>query len=299
MSEQFRSGYIALVGRPNVGKSTLLNHLLGQKLSITSRKPQTTRYTLLGIKTTADTQYVFVDTPGLHENARTAMNRAMNRAASGVLADVDVIVFLIEALHWTREDELVLQRLAQARAPVVAAVSKVDKVKDKARLLPFLAELSQRADFAAVVPLSALRNTNLSALEEAVRAHLPSGGPHFGEDQITDRSTRFLAAEIIREKLMRKLGQEVPYDLAVEIESYREEGQLTRIDAVVWVSRPNQKAIVIGKGGERMKSVGQEAREDIEALIEGKVFLNLWVKVKEGWADDERALRSLGYSGDE
>lgn len=298
MSEKpFRSGYIGLIGRPNVGKSTLLNHLLGQKLSITSRKPQTTRHTILGIKTTADTQFVYVDTPGLHQ-ARGAMNRYMLRSATRVLGDVDLVVFVVDALRWTEEDELVLDYLRQVRVPVLAAVNKVDRVADKAQLLPYLAELGTRREFAAIVPISALRNTGLDTLEAEIAARLPVGELLFPEDQITERSTRFLAAEIVREKLMRQLGQELPYAVTVEIESFEETRTLDRIGAVIWVERDNQKAIVIGSGGARLKAIGRDAREDLERLLDKKVFLQLWVKVKQGWSDDERALRSLGY-GDE
>lgn len=294
----FRSGYVALVGRPNVGKSTLLNHLLGHKLSITSRKPQTTRHTILGIKTAAQAQIVYVDTPGVHQTSRRAMNRYMLRSATRVLQDVDVVVFVVEALQWTEADALVLQHLERVKAPVLLAVNKVDRVADKARLLPYLAEAAGRREFAQVIPVSALRNQGLEALEQEITALLPEGGPFFPEDQITDRSERFLAAEIVREKLMRRLGQEVPYALTVEIESFEDTPGLARIGAVIWVERANQKAIVIGSGGAQLKDTGRQAREDLERLLGKKVFLQLWVKVKEGWSDDERALRSLGY-GDE
>lgn len=292
----FRSGYVALIGRPNVGKSTLLNHLLGQKLSITSRKPQTTRHTILGIKTGPDSQIVYVDTPGVHRTARRAMNRYMLRGATRVLQDVDAVVFVVEALQWTEGDELVLQHLERVSVPVILAVNKVDRLADKTRLLPYLAEMAARRDFAEVVPVSALRNLSLDVLEEAIVSRLPEGGPYFPEEQLTDRSERFLAAEIVREKLMRRLGQEIPYELTVEIESFEDSPGLTRIGAVIWVERANQKAIVIGSGGAQLKDTGRQAREDLERLLGKKVFLQLWVKVKEGWSDDERALRSLGYS---
>lgn len=291
----FRAGYIALVGRPNVGKSTLLNALLGQKLSITSHKPQTTRHRILGIKSSDDAQFVYVDTPGIHGQAKRAVNRYMNRAASSILYDVDVIVFLVEALRWEEEDELVLKALQSVSAPVVLAVSKTDLVKDKARLLPYLQACSDNFPFAAVVPISSYRRTNLEQLESALKQHLPVSPPIYPEDQLTDRSERFLAAEIIREKLMRRLNEELPYELTVEIEQFKEEGEMLRIAGLIWVERENQKAIVIGKQGSMLKEIGREARTDMENLFSRKVFLQLWVKVKEGWSDDERALNSLGY----
>ena len=293
--ESFRCGLVALIGRPNVGKSTLLNHLLGQKLSITSRKPQTTRHQILGIKTTDRAQFVFVDTPGLHKPRKRALNRFLNRAASSVLPSVHAVLFVVEALRWTEEDDLVLEHVKRAGVPTILVVNKVDRLDDKAALLPYLAEVAQKHDFAAVVPVSALRHDNLDDLEAELFRLLPESEPMFPEDQITDRSVRFLAAEIIREKLMRSLGQELPYDLTVEVERFEEEGNLVRIGALIWVDRPNQKAIVIGKGGERLRQIGQQSRKDIEAMLERKVFLELWVKVKSGWSDDERALQSLGY----
>ncbi len=294
-SESYRCGLVAIVGRPNVGKSTLLNHLLGQKLSITSRKPQTTRHQILGIKTTARAQFVFVDTPGLHRQGKRALNRYLNRAASSVLPSVDVVLFVVEALRWTEEDDLVLEQVKRAGLPTILVVNKVDRLEDKPALLPFLAEVGGKHDFAAVVPVSALRHDNLADLEDELYRLLPVAEPMFPEDQITDRSVRFLAAEIVREKLMRSLGQELPYDLTVEIERFEEEGRLVRIGALIWVDRPGQKAIVIGRNGERLKQIGTQARKDIEAMLGRKVFLELWVKVKEGWSDDERALQSLGY----
>ncbi|MCW9025584.1 MAG: GTPase Era [Gammaproteobacteria bacterium] len=294
-NNDFRCGYVALIGRPNVGKSTLLNRLLGQKLSITSRKPQTTRQHLLGIKTTDNEQIVYVDTPGIHEDARRAINRYMNRAAISALESVHVIVFLIEAMRWTSEDEAVLKRLIQADAPVILAINKVDKITEKNKLLPFLQEISAKMDFAHIIPVSAKRDTNLTELEQQVRELLEVSEPYFAEDQITDRSQRYLASEIVREKLMRHLGQELPYDLTVEIEQFKEEKGRYHINALIWVERPNQKPIVIGEKGGLLKMVGEQARKDMEKLFDRKVYLELWVKVKEGWADDERALQSLGY----
>lgn len=293
--DSFRCGYVALVGRPNVGKSTLLNRLLGQKISITSRRPQTTRHRILGIKTEPDSQVIYVDTPGLHRRAERAINRYMNRTAGEVLQDVDAVVFLTEGTRWTDEDELVLQRVRQADVPVILAVNKVDRLQDKSVLLPHLQALGEKFAFAQIIPISAQRGENVQELEQAVLELLPHGPAMFPPDQITDRSERFMAAELVREKLFRLLGQELPYGLTVEIERFREDGGLLRINALVWVDRDSQKAIVIGKGGAVLKQVGQEARRDMEKAFQRKVFLEIWVKVKEGWADDERALRSLGY----
>jgi len=295
MSE-FRCGYISIVGRPNVGKSTLLNHILQQKISITSRKPQTTRHNIVGIKTTDDAQFIYVDTPGLHKGGERAMNRYLNRAASTAMLDVDAIVFVIEALKWTEEDEAVLEKLRHGKTPVVLVVNKVDQLSDKGALLPFLEQVNQKMEFAEVIPLSALRGQNLEVLERTVQNYLPESAPFYDEDQVTDRSERFLAAEIIREKLTRRLGQELPYGISVEVEKFEEEGGLYRIHALIWVERKGQKAIVIGKSGAMLKSIGKDARLDMERLFDRKVFLELWVKVKEGWSDDERALRSLGYT---
>jgi GTPase len=299
MSADFRCGYIALVGRPNVGKSTLLNRILGQKISITSRRPQTTRHQVLGIKTTGHAQLIYVDTPGIHGFSGRAMNRYMNRTASTVLRDVDVVVFLVEALRWLPDDDLVLKKLAEVNCPVILAVNKVDQVKERDALLPELQALSARFPFAEIVPISAGKGHNLAALEACIERRLPLAPPFFPEDQVTDRSERFLVAELVREKLFRKLVRELPYGLTVEIESFRRETRITHIHALIWVERQSQKNIVIGKQGALLKEVGQQARRDIEALIGSKVNLKLWVKVKEGWADDERSLRSLGYTLDE
>jgi GTPase len=299
MDSDFRCGYVALVGRPNVGKSTLLNRILGQKISITSRRPQTTRHRVLGIKTIDTAQLIYVDTPGIHDYSGRAMNRHMNRTASNVLLDVDVAVFLVDGFKWTRDDDLVLKKLDTIDRPVILAVNKIDLVANREELLPRLQELSGKRTFEQVIPISAMKGDNITALEGAIEALLPEAPPLFPEDQVTDRPVRFLAAELVREKLFRKLGKELPYGLTVEIEEFRSESSITHIHALIWVERKGQKTIVIGKQGRVLKEVGTEARKDIEALIDGKVNLKLWVKIKEGWADDERALRSLGYTLDD
>ena len=299
MDSDFRCGYVALVGRPNVGKSTLLNRILGQKISITSRRPQTTRHRVLGIKTQETAQLIYVDTPGIHEYSGRAMNRYMNRTASSVLQDVDVVVFLVDGVKWTRDDDLVLKKLDTIDCPVILAVNKIDLLASRDELLPRLQELSGKYAFEQVIPISATKGDNVTALESAIETLLPHAAAMFPEDQVTDRSVRFLAAELVREKLFRKLGRELPYGLTVEIESFKSEPGITHIHALIWVERKSQKTIVIGKQGRLLKEVGIEARKDIEVLIDGKVNLKLWVKIKEGWADDERALRSLGYNLDE
>ena len=295
MTVPTHAGYVALLGRPNVGKSTLLNRLVGQKLSITAPKPQTTRHVILGIQTLPEAQIVYVDTPGLHQGRR-AMSRYLNRAAASVLGYVDVVVFLIEALRWTDEDEDVLQRLADFPGPVVLAVNKADRIADKTRLLPFLQDMAGRRAFVEIVPLSALKGDNVAALEQVIARLLPVGDFLFPADQITTASERFLAAELIREKLTRLLREELPYALTVEIERFAEEERLTRIHALIWVERASQKGIVIGEKGATLREVGRQARQDLERLLGRPVFLETWVKVREGWSDDERALRSLGYA---
>lgn len=291
----FRCGHVAIVGRPNVGKSTLLNHLVGQKISITSHKPQTTRHRILGISGLRGAQVIYVDTPGLHRRAKRAINRYMNRAAGQAIQDVDVVIFMIEALRWTDEDDLVMELVRSAAVPVILAVNKVDRVRDKARLLPFLELVAGKGRFDEVVPLSARGGHNRDTLEQSIVARLPVAAPLYPEEQVTDRSVRFMAAELIREKLFRKLGEEVPYRLSVEIEAFEEGSDMARINAVVWVERANQKAIVIGSQGRVLKAVGSEARRDLEQMLDKKVFLQTWVKIKENWSDEDRALRSLGY----
>lgn len=289
-------GFVALIGRPNVGKSTLMNHLLKQKISITSRKPQTTRHRIVGISTTEAGQAIYMDTPGMHNSETKALNRYLNRTADTTLLGVDVVIWLIDGLCWHEYDEIIFKKLKQAGLPVILAVNKVDKVKDKDQMLAFFGEAQQRFPFEHLVPISALKNTNLDLLESLVMKLLPVSDRIYPEDQITDRPERFLVAEIIREKLIRRLGAELPYELTVEIERYEEQPAITKIYAIIWVERLTQKNIVIGKEGEMLKKVGTDARHDIEKLISQKVYLQLWVKVKKGWSDSERALQSLGFN---
>ena len=308
-SPSHRSGSVAVIGRPNVGKSTLTNALVGAKVSITSNRPQTTRHRLLGIATFAAGkdrpagQIVLVDTPGLHKQqgkfSASAMSRVMNRAARGALEEVDAALMVVEAGRWDEEDTLAYNVLRDAGIPVVLVVNKVARLKDKAALLPFLAQVGQEREFAAVHPVSALKRNGLEALVKDVLGLLPEAPPAFGEDEITDRSERFLAAELVREQLMRQLGAELPYATTVEIEHFTTEdspkGELARIGAVIWVERESQKAIVIGKGGARLKDIGSKARQQMEHLFGRKVFLETWVRVREGWSDDETALKAFGY----
>lgn len=290
-----RCGYVAIIGRPNVGKSTLLNHILGIKLSITSRKPQTTRHQILGIKSDEHVQAVYVDTPGLHQRSGSAINKYMNRAAASVMADVDVVLFVIQAMSWTEEDDAVLQRLEAMDTPVILVVNKIDQISNKEDLLPFISEISSKYKFHDVIPAAALKGVSIDQIEQAVAALLPESEAFYPEDQLTNRSMRFLAAEIVREKLVRELGQELPYTSTVSIDKYDEDGDLIRIHATIYVESKGQKAIIIGRKGEQLKSIGTQARKDIEAMAGSKVYLNLWVKVRQGWSNDEQALRGLGY----
>jgi len=293
-----RCGYVAIVGRPNVGKSTLLNHILGQKISITSKRPQTTRHQILGIKTLTDTQVVYVDTPGLHLKEHKAINRYMNKAASDSLKHVDVVVFLVDRTKWTDEDSFVLEKVKAAKAPVILAVNKVDQTREKNALLPHIKVLSEKHSFDEIIPISAKQGHNIDALEALIDKRLPNSIHYFPEDQITDRSQRFLAAEIVREKIMRQLGDELPYSVTVEIEEFKQVKHILHISALILVERNGQKKIIIGDKGEQIKIIGRDARKDMEKLFESKIMLNLWVKVKSGWSDDERALKSLGYHDD-
>lgn len=290
-----RCGYVAIVGRPNVGKSTLLNHILGQKISITSRRPQTTRHQILGIKTQDDTQVVYVDTPGLHLTEHKAINRFMNKAASDSLKHVDVVVFVVDRTKWTDEDDLVLEKVKSAKAPVILAINKVDQSKEKSKLLPHIEALAEKHTFNEIIPVSAKHGHNLEELEKVIDKYLPNSVHFFPEDQITDKSQRFLAAELVREKIMRQLGAELPYSVTVEIEEFKRNKTVLHISALILVERSGQKKIVIGDKGEQIKTIGRDARKDMERLFDSKVMLNLWVKVKSGWSDDERALKSLGY----
>lgn len=291
-----KTGYVALVGRPNVGKSTLLNHLVGQKLSIVSRRPQTTRHRILGIKTDAEGQVIYVDTPGIHGGERRAMNRYLNRTAVSALLGVDLVVWLVDRVGWLPEDDLVRTRIDEAGVPVILAINKVDRIQEKEVLLPFIGSAAESKRFADIIPISATKGINLERLEERIRMQLPEGDPIYPEDQISDRPERFFAAEIIREKLFHRLAQEVPHALTVSIERFHEERRLTRIHALIWVEREGQKAIVIGKNGEVLKRVGEQARLDLERMLGQRVFLDLWVKVKRSWSDDERVLQHLGYA---
>lgn len=307
ISDDFKSGFVAIVGRPNVGKSTLMNHLLGQKLSITSRKPQTTRHRIHGILTDDEMQIVFVDTPGIHSKEVKAINERMNKAAVSALSDVDLVLFVVDGLQWREDDLLTLEKLSATNLPVVLVINKSDTVKDKTQMLPLIEGFSESFDFADIVPVSALRGHNLDRLKEVIGQFLPVRPPIFDPEQITDRSERFLASEIIREKIMRASGDEVPYDLTVQIDTFKDEPAhkdpetgkwrkaVTFIDATIFVERAGQKTIIIGDKGSRIKQVGIDARKDMEALFDRKIMLTLWVKVKKGWSDDERALTSLGY----
>jgi GTP-binding protein Era len=294
MNEDFRCGFAALVGRPNVGKSTLLNTLIGQKLSIVTPRPQTTRHRVLGLHEDASAQIAFVDTPGIHQGAKRALNRAMNRTAATVLADADVCVFVLEALHWTREEDLVLEHLVRGGRPVIAAVNKVDKVHPRERLLPFLAELAHRHEFAEIIPISATKRVNLQPLLSAITRLLPVSPPLFPSGQVTDRDLAFRISEMIREKLTLELDQELPYGIAVEIEAMGEDQGQLNVSAAIWVDRAGQKPIVIGAGGERLKRVGRKARLELNHVLGERLHLTLWVKVRESWADSARALTELG-----
>lgn len=290
----FRCGYVALVGRPNVGKSTLLNKLVGEKISITSQKPQTTRHIIRGIDSDDQAQIIFVDTPGVHHGARRALNQQMNRAALATLDEVDVIVMIVSALQWTAEDERVAAKIKPCGKPVVVVINKIDTVADKAQLLPYLAQLQAQTGWDNFVPLSARTGDQCATLRAEVVKHLPEGPAQFPTDEVTDRSVRFLAAESVREKLMRRLEQELPYSVAVVIENFVEAETTCEIHAVIWVERDSHKGIVIGQHGSVLKEVGIEARRDIERLTGKHVMLHLWVKVREDWADDARSLQTLG-----
>ena len=295
MADNTLCGHVAIVGRPNVGKSTLLNHLLGQKLCITSRKPQTTRHTLLGIKTEGNIQIIYVDTPGIHTNQDKAINRVMNRSASSVIADVDLVIFMLDRCEWSNADEYVAKQLSNVSVPILVVLNKVDMINDREELLPHIEFLKDSVEADEFLPVSALRRINIDQLEEKIKAYIPCQPHLFPEDQITNRSERFLAAELVREKITRQLGAELPYQITVEIEEFRIERNITHISALILVEREGQKKIIIGSNGSRIKKIGEQARADMESLFDSKVMLRTWVKVRSGWSDDERALRSLGY----
>lgn len=292
----FRCGYVALIGKPNTGKSTLMNALVGEKLSITAKRPQTTRHQILGIKTTADYQCIFVDTPGIHQSQKKAINRYMNRAATSVLSDVDLLCVLLDVRQINGDDDLVLKKI-ENRENVLLVLNKIDQI-DKQDLLPLIQRLSLRMPNTDIIPVSALKEENLDRLMTQIRQQLPQGIPHFPDDQLTDKPMRFIVAEIIREKLFRSLTQELPYSLTVNVEHYKSEKDLLRISASIWVERKSQKGIIIGKAGSLLKKIGSDARADIEQLVEQKVYLQLWVKVREDWSDDERSLAAFGYSNE-
>ncbi|AXI83766.1 GTPase Era [Xylella taiwanensis] len=291
----YRCGSIAVIGRPNVGKSTLTNALVGTKISIVSNRPQTTRHRLLGIATFPEGQIMLVDTPGLHCEQKRAMNRFMNRTARGSLEDVDAALLVTEPTDWNEEDTLAYNVLNDTGIPVVLVINKVDRLKDKSALLPFLTRVNENYTFTAIHPVSALKRKGLEALVRDLLKLLPEGEPMFSEDEITDRSQRFLASELVREQIMRQLGEELPYATTVEIEYFTENAGLLRIGALIWVERESQKAIVIGKGGARLKDIGAKARQQMERLFEAKVFLETWVRVRKGWSDDEATLKTFGY----
>jgi GTPase len=289
-------GYVALVGSPNVGKSTLLNRLVGQKLSIVSSRPQTTRHRILGIKTTPGCQLIFIDTPGLHAGGGRGINQCLNRAAERALGHADAIIWLIDGPRWKPSDAPVRKRLAGLSAPLILAINKIDRLNDKSSLLPFLSSATDGLTFHEIVPISATKGTNVEELERCLVSLMPEGEPMYPEDQVTDRPMRFFASEVIREKLLFRVGQEVPHALTVEIESYSETPALITIHATIWVERKGQKAIVIGRQGDVLKAVGSAARLELERTVGKKINLQLWVKVKEGWSDSEAALRHFGYS---
>jgi GTP-binding protein Era len=293
--KHFRSGYVAIVGRPNVGKSTLLNRILGIKLAITSHKAQTTRHTILGIQSVEEGQVVYVDTPGIHDRSDNAMNRYLNRTAHSVLSDVDLLIFVVEALRWTKEDEKVLSHIQHARVPVILTVNKVDRVKQKEALLPYLSEMAAKYDFREIVPLSAKRGNNLKQLEKLVLQALPVGEKLFPDDQLTDRPEKFFAAEMIREQITRRYAKELPYATSVEIEKFEEFEDRYRIHGVIWVEKPGQKAIIIGKNGQALKELATQARRSMMRFFDTRVHLEIWVKVKKSWSSDEASLVRLGY----
>lgn len=289
-------GYITILGRPNVGKSTLLNNLIGQKLSITSRKPQTTRHHIIGVNTVENHQIIYVDTPGMQDSPINAMNRYMNKEATNAIAGVDVLIYMVEALKWTALDQHVLNLISQKTIPVILVINKMDKIKDKESILPYLKGLSGKMNFKHMIPLSALSRNSLRPLEKCIKELLPAGTFQYPNDQVTDKSQRYFAAEFIREKLIKRLGEELPYSTTVTIDEFVEKEKIIHIDAIIWVASKGQKAIVIGQKGAGLKAVGEQARKDMERMFESKVFLRTWVKVKDKWMDDEIAIKQLGFN---
>jgi len=294
-NKQTYCGYVTILGRPNVGKSTLLNNLIGQKLSITSRKPQTTRRHTIGVNTNENYQIIYIDTPGLQDSPINAMNRYMNKEATNALAGIDILIYVVEALKWTALDEHILCLIKDNTAPIILAINKMDKIKDKETMLPSLKELSGKMNFKEIIPISALSRKSLRPLEKSIKKLLPTGSFQYPDDQITDKSQRYFAAEFIREKLIKRLGEELPYTTTVTIDSFVEKEKIIHIDAIIWVASKGQKTIVIGQKGAGLKAVGEQARKDMERMFENKVFLRTWVKVKDKWMDNELAIKQLGF----
>ncbi len=290
-----KSGYISIVGKTNVGKSTLLNEILGQKISITSRKPQTTRHRLLGVKTIKDSQMIFIDTPGFHKNYKRALNRYMNKVASNAMTGVDVLIYVIDSLEWTKEDQDITNKMIDGYRNSILAINKIDKIKNKEELLPFIESISKLKKFSDIIPISALKNQNILSLIDSILIKLPGGNHVYPEDQVADISERFLASEIIREKCITRVGDELPYRISVSIDKFKEENNVTHIDATLFVEKKSQKGMLIGSSGNKLKSIGTASRLELEDIFETKVMLNLWVKVKSGWTDNEAMLSTMGY----
>ncbi len=290
-----KSGYISIVGKTNVGKSTLLNEILGQKISITSRKPQTTRHRLLGVKTIKDSQMIFIDTPGFHKNYKRALNRYMNKVASNAMTGVDVLIYVIDSLEWTKEDQDITNKMIDSYRNSILAINKIDKIKNKEELLPFIESISKLKKFSDIIPISALKNQNILSLIDSILIKLPGGNHVYPEDQVADISEKFLASEIIREKCITRVGDELPYRISVSIDKFKEENNVTHIDATLFVEKKSQKGMLIGSSGNKLKSIGTASRLELEDIFETKVMLNLWVKVKSGWTDNEAMLSTMGY----
>ena len=295
MSEEFRSGYVSIVGKTNAGKSTLLNNILGQKIAITSRKPQTTRHRLLGIKTIKDSQMIFIDTPGFHKGHKRALNKYMNKVASSAMKGVDVLIYVIEGLNWTEEDQELMNQIPEGYETSILVINKIDKINQKDDMLPFIGTLSELNKFSDIIPISALKKKNIPALMDSILLKLPEGDHIYPTDQVADISERFLASEIIREKCITRVGDELPYRITVSIERYKEEDTITHIDANLFVEKNSQKGMLIGSSGSKLKSIGTASRLELEDILQTKVMLNLWVKVKSGWTDDEAMLSTMGY----